>query len=74
MPKGLGNSLHLFKHGITSNLKFQKSEEDARLKASTANEHYKAQLQATNAIRNAYFEQHLPRLIKVNFITGSFNH
>ncbi|CAG8549725.1 4232_t:CDS:10 [Paraglomus occultum] len=40
-----------------------KQEEDARQKAATANENYKLHLSNTNALRNEYYNVHLPQMI-----------
>ncbi|KAJ3412943.1 hypothetical protein HDV05_008731 [Chytridiales sp. JEL 0842] len=45
--------------------KLHKIEEEMRVKASAANDAYKHQLQATNAIRAAYYQRHLPRFIRM---------
>ncbi|KAI8802664.1 hypothetical protein BJ742DRAFT_714935 [Cladochytrium replicatum] len=56
---------NMFKHGAPSPQKLQKLEDDARAKAFTANENYKAQLQKTNCVRTDYFHIHLPRYLRM---------
>ncbi|KAJ3119036.1 hypothetical protein HDU96_003211 [Phlyctochytrium bullatum] len=43
----------------------QKLEEDARNRASIANETYKQQLQTTNSLRAAFYQTHLPRYVRM---------
>ncbi|KAI9105303.1 Rho GTPase activation protein [Phlyctochytrium arcticum] len=61
--KGLPNPMNRWK---TQNpVKLQKNEDDARTKAALANDNYKTQLQQTNTIRATYFQNHLPRFIRL---------
>ncbi|TPX67909.1 hypothetical protein SpCBS45565_g03438 [Spizellomyces sp. 'palustris'] len=61
--KGLSNPMQRWKSQNPA--KLQKNEDDARVKAAIANEAYKTQLQQTNTIRSAYFQNHLPRFIRL---------
>lgn len=40
-------------------------EEDARAKATMADQNYRQQLQSTNAARKEYFQTHLPKILTV---------
>ncbi|KAI8855286.1 Rho GTPase activation protein [Chytridium lagenaria] len=64
LPKSL-SSMQLWKQGTSNPGKLQKMEDDARMRASVANENYKQQLLATNGLRTAYFQSHLPRFIRL---------
>ncbi|KAI9489451.1 Rho GTPase activation protein [Zychaea mexicana] len=59
--------LHVPKKGLFKNNKTQaqlnKMEEDARVKATMADQNYRQQLQATNASRQEYFQTHLPKIV-----------
>jgi hypothetical protein len=59
-------SLTLFRgsSSATASTKLAKTEEEARHKASEANEAYKLQLIRTNALRQQYFAQQLPQVIR----------
>ncbi|CDH56716.1 gtpase activating protein [Lichtheimia corymbifera JMRC:FSU:9682] len=59
--------LHVPKKGLFKNNKTQaqlnKMEEDARAKATMADQNYRQQLQSTNAARKEYFQTHLPKIL-----------
>ncbi|KAJ3026691.1 UNVERIFIED_CONTAM: hypothetical protein HDU68_005231 [Siphonaria sp. JEL0065] len=61
------SSLQIWKQATsTSNpAKVQKQEDDARTRAAIANENYKQQLATTNNLRSMYFQNHLPRFIRM---------
>ncbi|KAI8928247.1 hypothetical protein BC831DRAFT_449068 [Entophlyctis helioformis] len=61
MNKGT-NPIMMLKVGIEKN--FKRTEEDSRAKAATANDNYRIQLQATNAIRNEFYFKYLPQFVK----------
>ncbi|KAJ3412802.1 hypothetical protein HDV05_000208 [Chytridiales sp. JEL 0842] len=65
MSKSISSPMHMFMQNSNNPTKLQKAEEDARSKASTANENYKQQLLSTNSIRASYFQKHLPRFIRM---------
>lgn len=46
-----------------SYFQLNKLEEDARMKATMADQNYRQQLQATNASRQDYFQFHLPKIL-----------
>ncbi|RKO91864.1 Rho GTPase activation protein, partial [Blyttiomyces helicus] len=64
MTKSMSTPMMLWKQGTTNPVKLQKIEDESRVKASIANENYKSQLQLTNAVRNQYFNQHLPQFVR----------
>ena len=41
-------------------------EEEARVKATMADQNYRQQLQTTNASRQEYFQTHLPKILSVS--------
>ncbi|ORY95254.1 Rho GTPase activation protein [Syncephalastrum racemosum] len=59
--------LHVPKKGLFKNNKTQaqlnRLEEEARMKATMADQNYRQQLQATNASRQDYFQFHLPKIL-----------
>ncbi|KAI9255239.1 Rho GTPase activation protein [Phascolomyces articulosus] len=59
--------LHVPKKGLFKNNKTQaqlnKMEEEARVKATMADQNYRQQLQQTNASRQEYFQAHLPKIL-----------
>ncbi|KAJ3095870.1 hypothetical protein HDU97_006444 [Phlyctochytrium planicorne] len=65
LTKSLSNPMQLWKQGTSNPGKLQKMEDDARTRASNANEQYKQQLAATNMLRSSYFQSHLPRFIRM---------
>ncbi|KAI9336213.1 hypothetical protein DFJ73DRAFT_850721 [Zopfochytrium polystomum] len=65
LPKSISHPVHLWMQGNANPGKLQKLEDEARAKAAAANENYKQQLLATNSVRSAYFQTHLPRFIKM---------
>ena len=60
------NTFAAFTSNFRENLKLSvnRSEEDARQRAASANEAYKFQLQQTNTTRQNYYKIHLPRVIR----------
>ncbi|KAI8368301.1 Rho GTPase activation protein [Radiomyces spectabilis] len=59
--------LHVPKKGLFKNNRTQaqlnRMEEDARIKATMADQNYRQQLQTTNASRVEYFHVHLPKIL-----------
>ena len=47
-------------------------EEEARVKATMADQNYRQQLQTTNASRQEYFQTHLPKILSVSFFLTTF--
>jgi hypothetical protein len=62
LTKGLNNLKQRFQQDFK--LGYPKSEEEARQKATNANETYKTCLQQANLIRAQYFNNHLPRFVR----------
>jgi hypothetical protein len=62
LTKGLNNLKQRFQQDFK--LGYPKSEEEARQKATNANENYKTCLQQANFIRGQYFNNHLPRFVR----------
>ncbi|KAF7724834.1 hypothetical protein EC973_000719 [Apophysomyces ossiformis] len=62
-----GETVHIPKKGFFKNNKTQaqleKAEEEARAKATMADQNYRAQLQTTNISRQQYFQNHLPNIL-----------
>ncbi|KAG0169217.1 hypothetical protein DFQ30_003852 [Apophysomyces sp. BC1015] len=62
-----GETVHIPKKGFFKNNKTQaqldKAEEDARAKATLADQNYRTQLQTTNLSRQQYFQNHLPNIL-----------
>ncbi|KAI8891900.1 hypothetical protein BC833DRAFT_613084 [Globomyces pollinis-pini] len=64
-PGTNNNPFQMLKQRLQHDLKFlPRTEEEARQKVASTNESYKHWLQQTNVVRNSYFQNHLPRLIR----------
>ncbi|KAJ3325873.1 hypothetical protein HDV06_002258 [Boothiomyces sp. JEL0866] len=59
------NPFLMLKNRIQQEVKRPRSEEEARHKASSANENYKMWLQKANVARQQYFQNHLPRYVRL---------